>query len=166
MTRIADVSTPTDRTCCQSTVRVFNSCRVLIVDRVLVHSQSRRFNAHLLSVEQAGAPGFKAEFGAKNIPSKRHFSAGTFKAGFNVTGTEWQTVKIPFSEFSYDWSDFTGRCDTKDPNNGTQHVCCSAEHPEVCPTAAFLGSITSVAVWAEGVAGDFHIEIKGASTHK
>ena len=52
-----------------------------------------------------------------------------------MTGTEWQTVKIPFSEaltsksdshfhpnpnpnpfleFSYDWSDFTGRCDTKD----------------------------------------------------
>jgi len=126
-------------------------------------------NGSFLLVVRSSTPGyqgFKAEFGAKNIPSKRHFSAGTFKAGFNVTGTEWQTVKIPFSEFSYDWSDFTGRCDTKDPNNGTQHVCCSAGHPEVCPTAAFLGSITSVAVWAEGVAGDFHIEIKsiGAGT--
>ena len=53
------------------------------------------------------------------------------QAGFTVSGTEWQTVKIPFSAFSYDWSDYTGRCDTKDPRNGTQHVCCSAEHPEV-----------------------------------
>jgi len=106
-----------------------------------------------------GYQGFKAEFGAKNIPSSG-FRSGSFKAGFTVSGTEWQTVKIPFSAFSYDWSDYTGRCDTKDPRNGTQHVCCSAEHPEVCPTSDSLSAITSVAVWAEGVAGDFHIEIK------
>lgn len=108
--------------------------------------------------------GFKLEWGATGIPSSGHHGAGgSFKANFNVTGTDWTTVKIPLKDFSYDWSDFTGRCDTKDPNNGTQHVCCSSIHPEVCPTATFLSKITSVAVWAEGVAGDFHIDIKSIS---
>lgn len=108
-----------------------------------------------------GYTGFKAEVGAKGLPHSHHSSSGSFKAPFNVTGTDWQTVSIPMSDFSYDWSDFTGRCDTKDPGtDGVQHHCCSAAHPEVCPTAEALGGISSVAVWAEGVAGDFHLEVK------
>merc|ERR1711990_93960 len=117
--------------------------------------------ALLLNVRSStpGYLGFKAEFGSAGLPAGRH-GAGSFKANFNVTGTDWQTVSIPFNHFSSDWSDFTGRCDTKDPNGGKQHVCCSSEHPEVCPAAKHLRQITSLAVWAEGVAGDFHIEVK------
>merc|ERR1711904_217434 len=127
------------------------------------HDASSMVNGSLTLEVRSTTPeyyGFKAEFGAKGVPHHGgHEISGTFKAPFNVTGSDWQTVKVPFNTFSYDWSDYTGRCDTKDPT-GTQHVCCSAAHPEVCPTAKYLAQISSVAVWAEGVAGDFHIEIR------
>merc|ERR1740138_1709640 len=101
-------------------------------------------------------------FGAKNAkrpPGAMHHSAPSFKASFKVPGKARTTVKVPFSNFSVDWSDFTGRCDTKDPHDGFQHHCCSAEHPEVCPTAQHLAEITSLELWAEGVAGDFDLKI-------
>ena len=41
-----------------------------------------------------------------------------------------------------------------------QIVCLKLKWCQVCPTSDSLSAITSVAVWAEGVAGDFHIEIK------
>merc|ERR1711907_669911 len=108
--------------------------------------------------------GFKVEIGAKGVPARR-FGGGSFKSDFKVEGTDWQVVNVPFDSFSYDWSDFTGECDTKDPT-GQQHVCCSAVHPEVCPKAHYLSEITSLAVWAEGAAGKFHIEVQwiGAGT--
>lgn len=102
--------------------------------------------------------GFKIGFGATGVPHGQ-FSAGSFKAGFALNGTDWQVVSVPFTDFSYDWSGYTGECDTKDPN-GLQHYCCTAEHPEVCPTAEFLGAIVEVDVWAEGVEGDFHLDLQ------
>ena len=57
---------------------------------------------------------------------------------------------------------FTGECDTKDPT-GEQHVCCSAAHPEVCPTAQHLSSITSLEVWAEGIEGQFQLDLQQIS---
>jgi len=110
--------------------------------------------------------GFIVAFGAKNatVPggAMRH-SSPSFKAGFKVPGKARATVKVPFNSFSVDWSDFTGRCDTKDPNNGFQHHCCSTEHPEVCPTAQHLAQITTLEIWAEGVAGDFDLKIVSIS---
>jgi hypothetical protein len=106
--------------------------------------------------------GFLVAFGAKNATrpgGAMHHSPPSFKAGFKVPGKARTTVKVPFNSFSVDWSDFTGRCDTKDPNNGYQHHCCSPEHPEVCPTAQHLSQITGLEIWAEGVAGDFDIKI-------
>ena len=50
------------------------------------------------------------------------------------------------------------RCDTKDPT-GLQHHCCGTAHPELCPTAAHLSAITGLALWAEGVEGDFSLEV-------
>merc|ERR1711871_103773 len=111
-----------------------------------------------------GYYGFKVAFGAKNAtkphPSPYSHGSNSFKADFNVTGSnDFQTVKIPFNNFSIDWSDFTGECDTVDPN-GNRHLCCSAKHPEVCPQAHHLKAITFLSVWAEGVAGKFHLEIE------
>lgn len=106
--------------------------------------------------------GFKVAFGARNAtrpPGAMHHSPPSFKAEFKVEGNARTTVKVPFSSFSVDWSDFTGRCDTKDPDSGFHHTCCSAEHPEVCPTAQHLSQITSLELWAEGVAGDFDLKI-------
>ena len=77
--------------------------------------------------------------------------------------SEYVTVRVPFSTFSVDTSEYTGRCDTTDPGYygrpGLHHHCCSAAHPEVCPAAAHLSSLTGVQVWAEGVEGDFELEI-------
>ena len=104
--------------------------------------------------------GFKVAFSAKDVPSSSIYThPGSFKAGFNMTGTAPQKVFVPFSEFSWDWSPYTGRCDTKDPT-GTQHHCCDGAGGKYCPTAAYLASITNLQIWAEGAEGNFHLEVK------
>jgi len=126
---------------------------------------SRFIDGALLLEVETSTPeygGFKVAFGAKG--AKRpggavHHSPPSFKAGFKVPGKGRTVVRVPFSSFSVDWSDYTGRCDTKDPRDGFQHHCCSAEHPEVCPGAEHLAEITGLELWAEGVAGDFDIKI-------
>merc|ERR1712107_248264 len=85
-----------------------------------------------------------------------------YKAGLKLpasTDGEWQTAFMKFTEFSWDWSDFTGDCATKDPD-GYQHKCCTKETPDFCPTAQRLRGISSFNIWAEGAKGDFHLEIK------
>merc|ERR1711865_620010 len=105
--------------------------------------------------------GFRIAFAAKDVPSTSRYGGGSFKSGFNRTdATDFQIVQVPFTSFSYDWSGFTGRCDTKDPG-GQQHHCCSTQgnDKKYCPTKAFLSTITDVEVWAEGAEGDFHLEV-------
>ena len=71
-----------------------------------------------------------------------------------------RTVFVPFNQFSWDWSPYTGECDTKDPT-GTQHHCCGGgETQQFCPTAKYLSEITGLEIWAEGAEGDFHLEVK------
>lgn len=83
----------------------------------------------------------------------------SFKAPFDVVADgEWHLVSIPFSDFSNDWSSYTGDCFTKDPN-GKQHVCCTESTPEVCPTLKNLKDISQLSIWAEGGAGKFDLEI-------
>lgn len=109
--------------------------------------------------------GFKVAFGAKNATRPRpgrgvHHAPPSFKAPFRVpAGSEYSIVRVPFSSFSVDWSEYTGACDTKDPT-GEQHTCCGPAHPEVCPTAAHLAAITSLELWAEGVEGQFALDVK------
>jgi len=112
--------------------------------------------------------GFKVAFAAPGIPKTSMFGGSSYKAGFNLTGADWQVVQIPLTMFSYDWSGYTGRCDTKDPSGlfskGQQHYCCdkSGESPskaDVCVDAKFLSKINDLEVWAEGVKGKFNIEI-------
>jgi peptide methionine sulfoxide reductase MsrB len=100
--------------------------------------------------------GFKVTFAADT--ANPQFKS--FKAPFNVTadGT-WQEVFVPFTAFSNDWSSYTGRCDTKDPN-GKQHVCCSSAHPEVCATKKNLEDISQMEIWAEGTEGIFNLQVK------
>jgi len=78
-------------------------------------------------------------------------------------------VSVPLTQFSYDWSGYTGRCDTKDPastfKKGQQHYCCDKSglepaKPEVCVDQEFLSAINDVEVWAEGVQGDFNLQIE------
>ena len=117
-----------------------------------------------LTVRSAEAySGFKVSFTAKH--AKRpgggaiHHAGPSFKADFNVVpGSQFRTVRVPFSSFSVDWSEYTGKCDSKDPD-GVQHHCCSPEHPEVCATAQHLSEITGISLWAEGVEGEFHLDV-------
>lgn len=62
--------------------------------------------------------GFRMAFGGHGVPKTSIFGGGSFKAGFNMTGTLFQQVVIPMAKFSYDWSGFTGGCNTKDPKRG------------------------------------------------
>ena len=73
-----------------------------------------------------------------------------FKASFSIEdGDEFSEVRIPFNTFSSEW----------DPATGDQTVTC-AEDPKVCPTAKDLADIKSIEIWAEGVKGDVHLEIR------
>ena len=104
--------------------------------------------------------GFRLAFAAKGVPHTSIFGGGSFKAGFNLTSTDdFQIVKVPLNQFSYDWSPFTGRCDTKDPTGQQHHCCSSSDNYKYCPKAKYLSSITDIEVWAEGFEGDFHLEI-------
>jgi hypothetical protein len=115
--------------------------------------------------------GFKVAFGGRGVAKTSIFGGGSFKANFAFPGTPvaggpFEAVTVPLGDFSYDWSGFTGRCDTKDPARGLnqQHYCCPASgltpsKPEVCPTPKYLEEVTDIEIWAEGVNGTFHIEI-------
>lgn len=104
--------------------------------------------------------GFKVAFAAKHIPRTSMFGGGSFKADVSFTKKdEFEIISVPFNKFSYDWSPYTGECSTKDPT-GQQHHCCSKEdNYKYCPTAEYLKTITDLEFWAEGSAGDFHVEI-------
>ena len=65
---------------------------------------------------------------------------------------EWQTVTIPFSEFTSKWSAYTGEPTVK----------CS-DDASVCPDRAHLAKLTDMEIAAEGVAGKFHLEVKSVS---
>jgi len=110
--------------------------------------------------------GFKVAFSAKNTTRPRpgmHHASPSFKSDFAVpAGNDFASVRIPFTHFSVDWSEFTGECDTKDPT-GEQHVCCSTTHPEVCAKDYHLRQLTGFEVWAEGKEGKFDIELKSIS---
>ena len=107
--------------------------------------------------------GFKVDFGAKNVTRPRpgmHHGPPSFKADFTLPASaaaDFATVKIPFSDFSVDWSDYTGECDTKD---GASSTSAARRAPGSCPQAQHLATIQSIEVWAEGVEGEFGLEIK------
>lgn len=84
--------------------------------------------------------------GGGSIPMSR----GCYKAKFQVPkGDNFTEVRIPWHDFSDKWS----------PATGEQTTTC-AEDPSVCPTAQRLAAIKRIEIWAEGVAGHIHLEVK------
>ena len=119
----------------------------------------------------AALTAFKSSWGGNGVPKDPNchhpgcqFQMGTFKAGFNVTQVKAagsiQKVVIPWSAYTYRWSDFTGGC--------TDHgaVCCSTKHPEVCPQKTALSQVTQIGIWGEGTAGVFALDIFGVRAVK
>ena len=81
------------------------------------------------------------------------FSGGCYKAHFNVPeGDDFSEVRIPFKMFSDHWNPATGK-PTK--------TC--MEDMSVCPTYHDLAHIRRIDLWAEGVKGPIHLEIKSIS---
>jgi len=124
--------------------------------------------------------GFKISFGAPGVPNAKgpHFgpkSDGAYKADFALSGNDWQTVEVPLTQFSYDCSKYTGRCDSQDPssvaNAGVQHECCAdsgiePSSPDVCVDSQYLSVVNDVEIWAEGVVGEFNLEIEWVGVTK
>jgi len=115
--------------------------------------------------------GFKLRFSGPDVP--RHVNQfdgspsapGSQAQPFNVLSSpngEWQSIFVPFNGFSYDHSDYTGECFTKDPD-GYQHRCCSSANPDVCPNSTQLETINSFTIMAEGVEGVFQMDVKEIS---
>lgn len=96
--------------------------------------------------------GWRAEFG----PAPSHtspFIPGSYKANFDIpVSDEFQTVIVPFTDFTYKWSDTTGEPIVK----------CS-DDPSVCPEEKYLKAPAALEIVAEGVEGSFHLEIKSIS---
>lgn len=136
-------------------------CQVLTTSLFKVDASN--FTAMALTVRSSTPDyaGFKFAFNAVGAPRHHggHEATGSYKQNFVATA-EWSTVKLPMLNFSSDWSDYTGDCDTQDPD-GYQHQCCDpVTAPEVCPDAARLSQITGYSFWAEGHEGKYNLEIK------
>jgi len=75
---------------------------------------------------------------------------GCYKANFRVpAGGDFVAVRIPFSDFSDFWLH----------GSGELYKTC-AEDKKACPTAKTLASIKRIELWAEGVSGPAHLEVK------
>jgi len=72
------------------------------------------------------------------------------KADINIpVSSDFIEVSVPFTEFSNNWSAYTGEAKVK-----------CADDKSVCLTEHNLSHITQIGLWAEGVEGDFHMEIE------
>ena len=81
------------------------------------------------------------------------FSRGCYKAPFSaaaVASDDFTEIRIPFTSFSDIWSPATGEILTT----------CEEDADACLSDASKLGAIQAIEVWAEGVAGDQHLEIE------
>jgi len=101
----------------------------------------------LLSVKSKVAyNGFKISLAADTL-IPQFFS---YKADVSIpVSDDFITVYMPFNTFSNKWSAATGEATKK----------CS-DDASVCLTAPHLKHISQIGIWAEGVAGDFDLEIQ------
>jgi len=124
------------------------------------------YNAFEITIRSHGPlTAFKSSFGGKGVPKDPNchhpgcqYQTGSFKAGFNVTQTSAsappQKIIVPFTDYTYEWSDFTGGC----TDHGAK--CCDpSATPNTCPSATALAQITQIGIWGEGTAGDFALDI-------
>lgn len=96
--------------------------------------------------------GYRVSFGNAHPAHAQTFAFG-YKADFEVSQSdEFVDVEVPFQDFSDFW----------DEETGDQIKSCK-DYPEYCPGQKTLEDMKTIAIWAEGVAGKVHIEIKEIS---
>ena len=92
--------------------------------------------------------GFKFSF-TSTFTSRPFYS---YKSDFYLSSsTDWQTVTIPFDNFTDDWSPYTGNA----------IIPCSTETPQYCPQEKDLAHLTHIEILAEGINGEFQLDVKG-----
>jgi len=95
--------------------------------------------------------GYKVSFGNRRGPLKCSFYSRGYKAPLNVTpnANDFERIVIPFDEFSNCNSDATGLPITRCEDDSS-----------VCPDEKTLEDMKMITIWAEGIAGDVHLEIQ------
>lgn len=103
----------------------------------------------LTAKASASYNGYRVSFGMAHPPGGKFFAYG-YKAHFDApVGDEFTTVTIPFTDFTDLWDDATGN-----------PVKTCQQDSRYCPDAKALRDLKTVSIWAEGVAGKVHLEVK------
>uniref|UniRef100_A0A7S0IYF5 NADH:ubiquinone oxidoreductase intermediate-associated protein 30 domain-containing protein n=1 Tax=Calcidiscus leptoporus TaxID=127549 RepID=A0A7S0IYF5_9EUKA len=102
----------------------------------------------IVAKDFASYKGYRISFGtAKPIGGK--FFAEGYKANLSPTVGAFGAARVPFTAFTDFWDDATG-----DPI----HTC--AEDASYCPDQKTLRNMKTMSIWAEGVQGAVHLEVK------
>lgn len=97
-----------------------------------------------------GYKGFRVSFGDEHYPPIwSHFFARGYKSDFQPPVGTFGDVVLPISGFTDHWDDATGNAITT----------CAAD-PKACPTQKRLKDLQTIQIWAEGIEGDVHLQIK------
>lgn len=92
--------------------------------------------------------GYRLSVGNDGSACGKFFARG-YKANFAAPSGKFETVNIPFDEFTRCWDDATGDA-----------IKTCADDPNVCITSDRKQNLQSIAVWAEGKLGDVKLDIK------
>jgi len=104
---------------------------------------------YLMARSSTNYTGYRFSFGDAKAPGGGFFSFG-FKTHFDSPmGTEFKRVELPFTTFSDDWDDSTGKL-TK--------TC--QDNKVYCPDMKTLKNMKTLSFWGEGVGGEVHLEIE------
>lgn len=96
--------------------------------------------------------GYRVGFGNAH-PHDAHTFAYGYKSNMEVPKSDnFVEIEIPFQDFSDLWDDATG-----------DQIKTCHDYPEYCPDQKTLQNMKTISVWAEGVAGKVHLEIKTIS---
>ena len=154
---------------CNAQVRTGEGASALDLSGFVTETGGVRLIVSAVGLEAAQYVGHKLALSAFGVPHHNggHEREGSYKQKFAVGLSFWknrplcESVYLPMSGFSSDWSDFTGDCSTKDPN-GYQHKCCPSgglDSDPVCPAKKTLAKVDGITIWSEGVGGNFALKI-------
>lgn len=96
----------------------------------------------------SGYKGYRISFGTAKPPGGKFFAQG-YKADMHPTVGSFGEISIPFKNFTDFWDDATGN---------PIHTC--AENKDLCPDSKTLTNMKTMSIWAEGVEGTIHLEMK------
>ena len=104
---------------------------------------------YLLARSTTNYTGYRLSFGTAKAPGGGFFSFG-YKTHFDAPmGNNFKRIELPFTTFSDDWDDGTGKL-TK--------TC--QDNKVYCPSQKQLKDMQTISLWGEGVGGKVHLEVK------